>query len=79
MILSFFAQSRMNRLINVSGSFMLSGTGRNLLNCNLICICQPKSQLIPMDLQFHRVAHWGKLNHRHFRSRNHSHIQEMLA
>ena len=42
-------------------------------------ICKPESELIAMDADFHRIAHGGKFDYRDFRSRNHSHIQQMLS
>ena len=42
-------------------------------------VCKPQGQFIAVDAQFHGVAHRRKLFERHFGTRDHAHIEEVLA
>ena len=46
---------------------------------DLFRIRKTERQLVAVDSQFHRIAHRGEFDHRHFRARNNAHIQEVLA
>ena len=48
-------------------------------NLNVLRVCQPKRQLIPMDFQFHGISHRSQLDHRNLGSRDQAHIEKMLA
>ena len=78
MVFSVLTETGMGGRIYFIDAAVFVGTLANGLNIDLACICQTKSQLIAMDLQFHGIPHGSKFDNRDLRAGNHAHIQKML-
>ena len=51
---------------------------RDRLDPDGLRVSKPERQLIPVDLQFHRIPHRREFHHCDLRTGNHAHIQEVL-